>query len=200
MLPIELVISWRYLVSKRKEKFISIISLISILGIAIGVAALIIVLAVMTGFDKDLKEKIVGNYSHIVISKDNGISDYTALRNVLLKMPHIRAVSPVMHGQVLVMSGGKVFALGLKGIDIATEPTVTKVNDYLVRGQLKDLTGDSVIIGRELALYLGVSRGDTLKVFSPLGKSYNLKVVGVFNSGMYEYDLNLVYVTLSRRR
>lgn len=198
MLPVEFIISWRYLASHRKEKFVSIISVISISGIAIGVAALIIVLAVMTGFDKDLKEKIVGNYSHIVISKDTGIPEYRALRSALLKMPHIRGASPSMHGQVLAMNGNKIFALGLKGIDPETEATVTKVKQYLVRGNLKDLTDGSVIIGKELALYLGLTRGDTLKVLSAQGKSYNLKVAGIFNSGMYEYDLNLIYTNLKQ--
>ncbi|MCM8780188.1 MAG: ABC transporter permease [Candidatus Omnitrophica bacterium] len=200
MLPIEFVISWRYLASKRKEKFISIISVISVLGVAIGVAALIIVLAVMAGFDKDLKEKIIGNYSHIVIAKDTNIDDYPAFRMALLNFPHIKGVSAQMHGQVFVISGNRIFALGLKGIDIQTEPSVSRIKEYIVRGDLKNLGENSVVIGKELALYLGLDIGDSLRVFSPLGKAYELKVAGIFNSGMYEYDLNLIYVSLNQAR
>jgi len=198
MWPIEFIISWRYLASKRKEKFISIISVISVLGVAIGVAALIIVLAVMTGFDKDLKEKIVGNYSHIVIAKEAGFNDYAALRKALLNFPHVQGASPQIQGQVFVISGNRIFALGLKGIDAQTESSVTKIREYLVKGDLKDLAIDSVVIGKELALYLDLKTGDSLRVFSPLGKAYELKVAGIFNSGMYEYDLNLIYVNLKQ--
>lgn len=198
MLPIEFIISYRYLVSKRKEKFISIISVISVLGVAIGVAALIIVLAVMSGFDKDLKEKIVGNYSHIVITKETGISDYPALRKALLNLPHIQGVSPQIYGQVFVISGNRIFALGLKGIDSQTESSVSRIKEYLVKGDLKNLNTDSVVVGKELALYLDLKIGDSLRVFSPLGKAYDLKVSGIFNSGMYEYDLNLIYVSLNQ--
>lgn len=198
MMALELLISWRYLFSKRKEKFISIISVISILGVAIGVMALIIVLAVMTGFDRDLKDKIVGNYSHISVSADSGIREYFALRNALLKVAHVQAASPNIQGQVFVTNGSRIFAMGLKGIDINTEPTVTKIKDYLLTGRLQDLTGDSVIIGRELSLLSGLSIGDSLNVISPLGKTYALKIVGLFNSGMYEYDTSLLFVNLKK--
>ena len=94
----ELFISWRYLVTKRKEKFISLISVISVLGIAIGVAALIIVIAVMTGFDQDLRDKIVGNYSHITLSSYKAI-DNSELEGLLKKItanPHIKGISPAV--------------------------------------------------------------------------------------------------------
>ncbi len=98
----ELWISFRYLVSRRKEKFISIISLISIMGVAVGVTALIVVLAVMSGFDNDLREKIVGTNSHIIIEKEGGISDYNGLVNEINSIPHVKASSPFRNFQALI--------------------------------------------------------------------------------------------------
>ena len=97
----ELFISWRYLTSKRKEKFISLISVISILGIAIGVMALIIVIAVMSGFDKDLHEKIVGNYSHINLTgfKAIGNNEYAGITKIISANPHVKGISPYLQGR-----------------------------------------------------------------------------------------------------
>ncbi|MCM8771375.1 MAG: ABC transporter permease, partial [Candidatus Omnitrophica bacterium] len=144
------------------------------------------------------KEKIVGNYSHLIVSKENGLAEYPALKEALLKFPHIKGASPVLAGQVFIIYDSKIFALGLKGIDIATAGAVTKIKEYLIQGDLTDLGEGTVVVGKELALYLGLKKGDFLKVFSPLARPYNLKVVGIFNSGMYEYDLNLIYVNLKQ--
>lgn len=194
----ELFISWRYLVTQRKEKFISLISIISILGVAIGVAALIVVIAVMSGFDKDLRDKIVGNYSHITISSYQGINS-TEYDNIVKKIgshPHIESLSPYIQGQVLVKEGNRYFAISLKGIEPTGEVKVTHINQYLIKGKLQDLDTRGVIIGKELASYLGLSLGSNLTMYSPLGKLYNLKIVGIFNSGMYDYDLNLIFIHL----
>jgi len=196
-LPVELIISWRYLISKRKEKFISIISVISVLGVAIGVMALIVVLSVMSGFDKDLKDKIIGNYAHLVIFKEDGISEYRDLRKVLLGLKDVQGVTPAVEGQVFLISANRIFALGLKGIDIQTAPSVTKIKEYIRQGSLEDLVGASVVLGKELALYQGLEIGDNIQVLSPLGKPYTLKVVAIFSSGMYEYDANLIFVPIS---
>lgn len=113
----ELMISWRYLVTKRKEKFISLISVISILGVAIGVAALIVVIAVMSGFDKDLREKIVGNYSHITLAGYKAIEaqEYNGLSAKISANPHVKGVSPFIAGQMLAKEGNRYFAVGLRG-------------------------------------------------------------------------------------
>ena len=194
----ELLISWRYLVTKRKEKFISLISIISIMGVAIGVAALIIVIAVMTGFDKDLRDKIVGNYSHITIASYRGM-DNNEYNNIIKKItghPHIKGMSPYVQGQVLIKEANRFFALTLKGIDPYTEPQVTRINKYLTQGNIESLGENSVIIGKELALYLGLNMDSNLVIYSPLSKLYNLRVVGIFNSGMYDYDMNLIFTHL----
>ncbi len=194
----EFFISWRYLVTKRKEKFIWLISIISILGVAIGVTALIVVIAVMTGFDRDLRDKIVGNYSHITLSSYKAIdnSEYNGIIKKIAPNPHIKAVSPYLQGQVLIKERDRFFAVGLRGIEPATETSVTKIKQYIVAGDIANLDQNSIVIGKELALYLGLGLNSKLVIYSPLGKLYNLTVVGIFNSGMYDYDLNLVFTHL----
>jgi len=194
----ELFISRRYLLTKRKEKFISLISIISILGVAIGVAALIVVIAVMTGFDQDLRDKIVGNYSHITLTGFKAIdtNEYGQLFKKIAQNPHIKGISPNIAGQVLLKEGDRFFAIGLRGIDPSTETKVTKLKQYISAGDINSLGNDGVIIGKELALYMGLRLNSNIMVYSPLGKQYNLKVVGIFNSGMYDYDINLMFVHL----
>jgi lipoprotein-releasing system permease protein len=194
----ELILSWRYLVTKRKEKFISLISLISVLGIAIGVMALIVVIAVMTGFDRDLHDKIIGNYSHITLTGFKAIdsSEYMGLAKKIKDNPNVRDVSPSLEGQVLVKEENKFFAVGLKGIDPLQEAKVTKIGQYLISGNIQDLKEGGIIIGKELAIYLGLGTNSNLTIYSPLGDKHILKVVGIFSSGMYDYDLNLVFTNL----
>jgi len=195
----ELFISWRYLFTRRKEKFISLISVISVLGVAIGVAALIVVLAVMSGFDRDLRDKIVGNYSHITVSGYQGIGsvEYRRLESQLNGYPHIVGISPYVQGQMLVKEGSRLFAVNVRGIDPAGESKVTRLALYLIQGDLADLKDDTVILGKELALYLGAGVGSYLNVYSALSKQHTLKVSGIFNSGMYDYDMNLSFVNIS---
>jgi len=195
----ELFISWRYLATKRKEKFISLISIISILGIAIGVAALIVVIAVMTGFDQDLRDKIVGNYAHITLTSFKAINntEYEEITKKISANPHIKGISPYVQGQVLLKEGKRFFAVGLKGIEPALETQVTKIKQYITKGSIDNLGQDAVIVGKELALSLGLGLNSQLTFYSPLGKAYNLKVAGIFNSGMYDYDMNLVFMHLA---
>lgn len=197
-MKIELMLSWRYLLAKRKEKFISLISLISVLGIAIGVMALIVVLAVMSGFDKDLHDKIVGNQSHLTLMGFEAIdnSQYQGLSAKVNANKHVQAVSPSLQGQVLLKEGSKFFAVGLKGIDPELEAKVTKINQYLILGGIDDLSQGGIVVGKELAAYLGLTLNSKLTLYSPLGKQYSLRVTGIFSSGMYDYDLNLVFTDL----
>ncbi len=191
-------ISLRYLMTKRKEKFISLISIISILGVAIGVMALIIVIAVMAGFDRDLRDKIVGNYSHITIASYSGMDNnkYETIAKQLAANRHVRGTSPFVQGQILIKSGERFIAVGIKGIDPKIEAQATKINQYLIRGTLDDLKDGDLFIGRELAYALGVRSGSVVSTFSPQGKRYTLKVSGIFYSGMYDYDMNLVFMNL----
>lgn len=184
--------------TKRKEKFISLISIISILGVAIGVMALIVVIAVMAGFDKDLRDKIVGNYSHITLTGYQPINDteYDAIAKKILTNPHVKGISPYVQGQALVKQGDRFLAIGLKGIDPVTEAKVTKIREYVVAGDMNNLGENGLIIGKELALFLGLKINSEVIIYSPLGKQHTLKVKGIFNSGMYEYDMNLGFVDL----
>jgi len=193
-----LFISWRYLITKRKEKFISLISLVSICGVAIGVTALIVVIAVMSGFDRDLRDKIVGNYSHITITGYNGLSDnqYKEIVGKLVSSSHVQGLSPYVQGQLLLKEGNRYFAVSFKGIEPDIEKQVTRLNQYVTRGSLDNLGEGGVIIGRELASSLGLNLGSELTTYSPVGKQRILKVAGIFSSGMYDYDLNLVFVRM----
>ncbi|HTZ10841.1 MAG TPA: ABC transporter permease [Candidatus Margulisiibacteriota bacterium] len=198
----ELLISWRFFCTKRKEKFISLISIISILGVAIGVMALIVVIAVMTGFDRDLRDKIVGNYSHITLASYKAISDgeFKGLSEKIRLNPHVKGVSPYVQGQALISEGSKFFAVSLRGIEPRTETQVTKIKEYLIAGELSSLGDGGAIVGKELAAYFGLKRGSEFSVYSHLGKLQTLKVAGVFASGMYDYDMNLIFTDLNTAR
>ncbi len=195
----EFFISLRYLLTKRKEKFISLISVISVLGIAIGVAALIVVIGVMSGFDRDLRDKIVGNYSHITVVGYEGIKSAEA-QGILKKLtliPHITGVSPYLQGQVLLKEGNRYFAVSLKGIEPKSESQVTDVSKYLIQGDLNQIA-DGIIIGKELAVYFGLQLGSEIIAYSADRKEHRLKVMGIFASGMYEYDMNLVFTDIPK--
>ena len=195
-MPYELWIGFRYLVSKRKEKFISIISFISIMGVALGVTALIVVLAVMSGFDRDLREKIVGTNSHIVIEKEGGIPDYNNLVREINKIPHVKASSPFINGQALIRQDEQVLGVMLRGIDPAREKDVTNIQKYMESGDL-ELKKDTVTIGRELSARLGLNIGDTISLISAADpEPKDFKIAGIFNSGMFEYDMSLIFTNL----
>ncbi|MFA4888214.1 MAG: FtsX-like permease family protein [Candidatus Omnitrophota bacterium] len=197
-MSLELFISWRYLLTKRKEKFISLISVISIAGVAIGVMALIVVIAVMTGFDRELRDKIVGNYSHITLSGYKPIENsvYPALLKEITSHSQVLAASPYIQGQTLIKEAEKFFAVGLRGIDPATEIQVTKIKEYLKEGSIDVLLPGTVIIGRELAKSLGLGLNSELTFYTHAGKEHKLKICGIFQSGMYDYDLNLVFMPM----
>ncbi|MFH1202109.1 MAG: ABC transporter permease [Candidatus Omnitrophota bacterium] len=189
-------ISFRYLISKDKERFISFIGLISVLGVAVGVATLIVVLAVMTGFDNELREKIVGAHSHIMVEAGLPIEDYEALAAEAQKVKGVSSVSPYVGGQVFLYHQDRIVNLNLRGIDPKLEPSVSKMKDYLIKGDL-DLAGDSIVVGRELARIFALDIGDSLSVITALdNRMVDLKVSGIFNSGMYDYDMNLGLVNL----
>ena len=139
-MPYELFIGLRYLKAKRKTAFISIITLISTAGVALGVMALIIVLAVMTGFEEDLKDKILGTNAHIVVLKSTGtIADYPAVMEKLKGFPGVVAATPFIYNQVMLSSGKNVSGVVLRGVDTKTDPLVTNLHKTLVEGKLKDL-------------------------------------------------------------
>lgn len=204
-LPFELFLGLRYL--KPKRTFVSVITLISLAGVTIGVWVLIAVIAVMSGFDRELRQKLIGMHAHVTVSAAGGLVDrpqQEAIRAAALALPQVRAVSPYVLGLVLVEFDRRVATPYVKGVDPAQEIQLSRLKGYLQVGQF-DLSGEKVIIGRELARTLGVYVGDTLTVYSPrtLEKKgeevylpMDLEVAGIFESGMFEYDVGLMFASL----
>ena len=196
-------LTFRYLRAK-KDKFLSVINFVAIAGIAIGVMALIIVIGVMTGFDHDLREKIVGANAHIFVERETGVKNYAQLNSRLRTLPGVIATTPYIHGNVFLESGTRAASLILRGVEPATEGGVTRIDSYLAQGKVADLKDDGVLIGSQLASYYGYQVGDELTIISPAsgiagsGWRYKFKVAGIYTSGMYDYDMNLILVTLSR--
>lgn len=181
----------------QKERFISIISLISGLGVAIGVMALIVVLAVMTGFDIDLKSKIMGANPHIIVHSEQGIPDYEALKTRIKAVPGVKDVAPYTSGQAFLYYKDKILSLNVKGIDAASEERVTRIRSYMGGGQVT-LPPGGIIIGQELAGALGVGIGDEVTLSSPVvGLNTTFKVSGIFYTGMYDYDMTLAFLSIS---
>ena len=210
-MPFELFIGLRYLKAKRKSTFISLITLISVAGVALGVMALIIVLAVMTGFEEDLKDKILGTNAHIVVLNSTGaIQDYQKTLKKVQAIDGVLAATPFIYNQVMLSSGKNVSGVVLRGIDVASDAQVTNLHKSIVEGSLKALndgagTTPGLLIGKELAKNLGMFLGDTVNVISPMGnitpfgmmpKMRHFRIVGIFNTGMFEYDSTLAYVSL----
>ena len=199
----EFWIALRYLRAK-KDKFLSVINMVAIGGIAIGVMALIIVIGVMTGFDHDLREKIVGSNAHVLVEKETGVKKYAQLQDQLGKMPGVKAATSYIHGNVFLENKQRAMSLILRGIDPATEGAVTKIDKYLDHGKIADLKSDEAVIGCQLAAYYDYHVGDTVTIIAPAsgvsgsGWRYTFKVAGIFKSGMYEYDMNLIFVDLHK--
>jgi lipoprotein-releasing system permease protein len=222
----EWFISLRYLKARRRQGFISLISLISVAGVAVGVMALIVVLAVMTGFTDSLREKILGINSHIVVQRmGKGITDYREASDIVLQTEGVLAATPYTYSQTMLSVPDASSGAVVRGIDPATAQNVLSLGNQLVNGSMEALNEDKlpanedatsnkntsrslpgIILGKELARSLRVDMGDNIRLFSPSGpltpmgvipKIKTCKVVGIFDTGMYEYDSSLAYVSLA---
>ena len=221
----EWFISLRYLKAKRRQGFISLISIISVAGVAVGVMALIVVLAVMTGFTDSLREKILGINSHIVVQRlGNGINNYQEITDAILQTDGVIAATPYTYSQTMLSVPDTSSGAVVRGIDPATAINVLSLNSQLLRGSLIDLEEDpasdvdqkpdisqaiilpGIILGKELARNLRVDINDKIRLFSPAGpltpmgvipKIKTCRVVGIFDTGMYEYDSSLAYISLT---
>ncbi len=206
----ELFVSLRYLLARRKQAFISVISLISVLGVAIGVASLIVVLGVMNGFSENLRDKILGINSHLILgSVKQTIPDYGRLVNRSLATEGIAAATPFIYYEAMLSTPSGVKGVVLRGVDPRTAGTVLTVEKDLVAGSLADLgqtrEEPGIVIGKELATRLGLTLGERVSLLSPSGKKsaagFSPKiafftVVGIFHSGMYEYDSSLAFISI----
>ncbi|MBW2180515.1 MAG: lipoprotein-releasing ABC transporter permease subunit [Deltaproteobacteria bacterium] len=210
----ELFIGGRYLKVKQKQAFISLITILSVAGVTVGVMALIVVIAVMAGFESDLKSRILGVESHIVLMNHEGpISNYREIIANLEGKSDIEAVTPFVHAQVMLRSSSGVSGAVLRGIDPESAVHVIKTFKKSALKELskkRDPQGDSadpagIVLGKELARNLGVIEGDTVYLISPRGmispighmpSMKQFKVSGFFESGMYEFDGTFAFVHL----
>jgi lipoprotein-releasing system permease protein len=219
----QLLIALRYLRAKRRRRTISLNTFISITGVTLGVAALIATLAVMSGFEQNLREKILGTNAHVVIidQAQRPIEGYDDLLTTVARVPHVVAAAPFIYNQVLLTADANVHGVILRGVDPATEGAVTDLERNLIDGRLEDLSRtfpppadkpefsprSGIVIGKELAFRLEVFVGDTINVVSPRGtmgpfgmvpKLRPFQVVGLFDSGMYDYDSSIAYISLAQ--
>ncbi len=203
--PFELYVALRYLLARRKQAFISLISLISTLGVAVGVMALILALALMTGLQGELRNRIVGSAAHVYVWKvgGGGITDPPGDTRRVRELPHVTGAAPVVLGKALVSAGGEKAFITLKGIEPALEGTVTDIGKAMQRGSLQALEQrseddpDPIVIGRDLATQLSIGVGDDVSVLTPEGtlspmgmipRTHRFRVVGIFSLGLYEFD------------
>lgn len=204
----ELLVAVRYLKAKRKQAVISLITLISIVGVAAGVAALIIALAITAGFRDDLTRKLLGAQAHVSIlpkGRNGGIPDYMRVTKEVSQAPGVVFAAPAIYQKVLLSTEAQANGVILKGIVPEMESRLSSLSQNMVEGSLNDFSGNSVVIGRELSKTLGAFVGDQIKAVSlgtrssPIGlipRNRSLQVKGIFESGLYDYDSGWAYVPL----
>ncbi len=215
-LPFELLLALRYL--RPKRTFVSIITLISILGVALGVAVLMIVISVMSGFDHDLREKILGFNAHLkVFANGRTLENYQPIMNLVASNKNVRGIAPFVLGQVLVVSqptnsqSKLTGAPWVRGVDIEHESSVSVLPQSIIAGKF-DLSGRGLVVGSQFAENLNLSVGDSVAVYSPgdlekmekqrgkpdeeaiLADDYT--VTGIFDVGYFEYNANIVVTSL----
>lgn len=179
---------------------ISLTAGISVIGVALGVAALIIVLSVMNGFDLEVKDKIIGTYAHVLVTSDAGIPDYQAFVTKMDAVPGVKAASPYVTGQAVLQRDKSITGILIKGVDPKKEALVNNVARYTSSGW-ENLSGDNIILGSELMLDQGIGIGDEIELLVAYSafdmEKKKLKVIGSFTSGRYDYDSNLAVVDLA---
>ena len=203
----ERLVAFRYLRARREEGFVSVIAAFSLAGIAIGVAALIIVMSVMNGFRAELLHRILGVQSHITVSSTQGpLPDYAKVAERLKQLPGVQSVSPMLDGQVFVSANGTGVGAYIRGYRQADFKNRSQLADNLVAGSVDNFHGEDVaIIGARMADMLRLGVGSVFKAISPqtsstmmgnLPRIREFEVVGVFDVGMYEYDSSYIFIPL----
>jgi lipoprotein-releasing system permease protein len=212
-LPFELFVALRYLVARRKQAFISVISFVSTLGVAVGVLALVVALALMTGLQKELRDRIVGSAAHVYVWKvgEGGVADFAAEAARLKAIPEVVGAAPAVLGKALVTTDRGEAFINVKGVDPALEPEVTAIARAIESGRFADIGRDAadglpgIAIGHDLAAQLGAFVGDTVTLLTPQGtlsplgvmpRTRRLRVVAVFRLGLYEFDAEYGLVSL----
>jgi lipoprotein-releasing system permease protein len=211
-MPFELQVALRYLLAKRRQVFISVISFVSTLGVTVGVMALVVALAMMTGLQGELQARILGSSAHVFVYKPAGITDYRAEVDRLRKFNGVIGAAPAVLGKGLI-GGMSIGFIGIKGIDAAMEPSVTDIGHAMTEGSLEGLTPATeddlpgIVIGKDLAIDIGAKIGDILTITSPSGtltpmgvmpRQRRFKLMGTFRLGLYEFDASTGFVDLER--
>jgi lipoprotein-releasing system permease protein len=209
--PFELHVALRYLRARRKQAFISVISAISTLGVIVGVMALVLALALMTGLQGELRNRILGSSAHVFVWKQGGITDYEAEVKELRSMPHVEGAAPAVLGKAIVSSPGGEAFITIKGIDPALEPTVTDLQRSMQEGRVDAVVdaGDGqlpgILLGRDLTERLGVQFGDEVTLLTPHGtltpmgmlpRQRRVRIAGVFSLGLFEFDSSYGFMAL----
>jgi lipoprotein-releasing system permease protein len=206
--PYELFIGLRYTRAKRRNHFISFISMISMLGIGLGVMALIVVLSVMNGFQKEIRARILGVTPHLQVISDSGqLADWQRVLDIVAKDPAVRAAAPYVNGQGMVSLNDNVQGVMVRGILPDAEQRLTRIGDKMKHGALGDLRAGAfnIVLGVDLARALGAHVGDTVLLITPQGqitpagmlpRLKQFHVVGIFEIGMAPYDNALALINL----
>ncbi|HKJ70337.1 MAG TPA: lipoprotein-releasing ABC transporter permease subunit [Gammaproteobacteria bacterium] len=209
MAPLELFIGLRYLRAKRRNGFLSLITMISAVGIALGVAALITVLSVMNGFQTELRDRILGVTSHIIVTGYKGLEgSWQDVIDTATGLPDVQAGAPYVRQQGMITRGGSVSGVIVRGVRPEWEKGVSDTVRHLVRGSLDDLRPGEygLVIGKALANNLTLDVGDPVTLVAPRGqvtpagmlpRLKRFRVVGIFDAGMYEYNNGLVYGSMA---
>ncbi len=207
----ELFIALRYLLARRRQAFISVISLISMVGVAVGVMALIVALALMTGLQGELRSRILGSAAHVYVYKTSGFDNYRAVLDRLRQEPGVVGAGPAILGKALVSTERADAFITIKGIDPALETDVTDIAGAMRRGTVAALANrgqdarPGILLGQDLAEQLGVGVGDSVTLMTPQGtlspmgvmpRARTVEVVGTYALGLYEFDSEFGMVTL----
>ncbi|QIK38062.1 lipoprotein-releasing ABC transporter permease subunit [Caldichromatium japonicum] len=207
--PLPLYIGLRYTRAKRRNHFISFISATSMIGIALGIVALIVVLSVMNGFHKEIQQRILAMASHATLSDPfGGIAEWRSLLEQIRAQPHVLGAAPFVEIQGMLAGGSQVSGALIRGIEPATEDQVADLRQHMISGSVDDLTEGAfhIILGQDLANYLGLAPGDKVTVVTPevsatpIGVMPRLKrftVSGIFAVGMADYDRNAAFIHLA---
>lgn len=210
-MSLELFVALRYLLARRKQAFISVISLISTIGVAVGVMALVIALALMTGLQGELRDRILGSTAHVYVWKSGGIEDYHAEVAKVRQIEGVIGAGPAVLGKALISTDRADAFISLKGVDPMLEPSVTDIQRAMLRGTITGLAAEDddalpgILIGRNLAEQLGVDVGETASLLTPQGtlspmgmipRTRRVRVAGIYALGLYEFDAAHGFVSL----
>jgi lipoprotein-releasing system permease protein len=217
-MPYELQVAIRYLVARRRQAFVSLISFVSALGVTVGVTALVVALALTTGLQGELRDRMLGSMPHIYVARiaESGVPDPAAERTRFTALPHVVGAAPVVIGPALVRAGERSGFVTLKGVDLAIEGTVTELPARMIAGRFDALAAppetagggprlDGIALGKDLAASLAVRPGDVVTVLTPEGtltpmgimpRARSLRVAGIFQLGLYEFDAAYAVVSL----